>query len=365
MISRVVAVDLGGHRPARRRRVPGGGDDVVAVADVLVDAVLARGVADVVEDRLAVGERHVAAPRPEAVAEGVHVGVGPHAGVAEQVPGAAAGLAALEHGVRRPGQVLGQVGRRADARQSRPDDQHVDVLGPGHGTSLGTTAARCNYELHLTRLGRGPVGDEGVHVVDPPGGQGLAGVLAGHRRAASSRRGRGPREARRRGGLGDAVALDEGAARGEVRVVRAPRSSGTTRRDAGVGAVEDLGPLGLGPLLEPRGRARRGSAAWLAGSSRSGSSTLEALDERRRRTAARARRRSRAGRRRSRRRRSRACRRRAGPTRRRPVSRPSAAKVDGHRVEVGGAVDDRGVDDLPLPAGPAPRGGRRGSPMTR
>ena len=47
-------------------------------------------VAQVVEDRRAVGERLVAAPRPPAVAEGEHVGVGADAGVAEQVPGAAA-----------------------------------------------------------------------------------------------------------------------------------------------------------------------------------------------------------------------------------------------------------------------------------
>ena len=105
---------------------------------------------------------------------------------------------------------------------------------------------------HGSGLGRGAGGDEGVDVVDPPRGQGLAGVLAGQRRAAADR-GLGAREARRRRGLGDAVALDERAARGEVRV---PRRLGQRYDggDARVGAVEDLRPLGLRLLLEARGQ---------------------------------------------------------------------------------------------------------------
>ena len=84
-----VVVDL--DRPAWRCRVPGGAEHLVAVADQLVDAVLLGDRAEVVEDQRAVGQRGVAGPRPPVEAEREHVGVRADAGVAEQVPGAAAG----------------------------------------------------------------------------------------------------------------------------------------------------------------------------------------------------------------------------------------------------------------------------------
>ena len=54
------------------------------------------GLADVREDRRAVGDRLVARPRPEREAERVHVRVGADARIAEQVPRAADALARLE-----------------------------------------------------------------------------------------------------------------------------------------------------------------------------------------------------------------------------------------------------------------------------
>ena len=76
----------------------------------------------------AVGEHLQLVPRPELVAEGEHVGVGPDAGVAEQVPGAAEPLASLQH---RDGLVR-ELGRhlagRADAGQAGADDQDVEML---------------------------------------------------------------------------------------------------------------------------------------------------------------------------------------------------------------------------------------------
>ena len=152
-VARVVVVvaaarpqEVGGHRrrvpptsryrPRAVARVPVGRARRGGRSGVAVHAVLARRVAEVVEDRGAVGQGGVAAPRPEPVAERVHVGVGADARVAEQVPRPAAGLAPLEDGVRRRGQVLGEVGRGADAGQAGSDDQHVDVLGRRHAISV-------------------------------------------------------------------------------------------------------------------------------------------------------------------------------------------------------------------------------------
>jgi len=68
----------------------------MAEANVLVDAELGSGVAQVLEDRRSVGDRLGGGPRLEAVAEGVHVAVRAHARVAEQIPGAAQVIAAFE-----------------------------------------------------------------------------------------------------------------------------------------------------------------------------------------------------------------------------------------------------------------------------
>ena len=127
---RSVVVDLDG--PARGLGVPARAGDPVPVADQLVDAVLLGDGAQVVEDRRPVGQRAVAGPGPPAEAEREHVGVRADAGVPEQVPGAAAGLARLEHRDALGGQVLAQLAGRADAGQPGADDQDVDVLGGGH-----------------------------------------------------------------------------------------------------------------------------------------------------------------------------------------------------------------------------------------
>jgi hypothetical protein len=120
---------LGGDVPAGLVGRPVGGHDAVAEADLLVDPLLGRRVLDVLPDRLAVGDDLVAVPRPERVAEGEHVRVGPDAGEAEQVPRPADGVAGLEDGPTRPRELGPHVVRGTDARQPRPHDQHVEVLG--------------------------------------------------------------------------------------------------------------------------------------------------------------------------------------------------------------------------------------------
>ena len=102
--------------------------DAVIEPDVRLDPVLARGLAHVVEDRGAVGDRLGLAPRLERVAERVHVGVRADPRIAEQIPGAADALARLEDRVGLTGAILLEVMRGADAGQAGADDQDVNVL---------------------------------------------------------------------------------------------------------------------------------------------------------------------------------------------------------------------------------------------
>ena len=92
------ALDL--DRPARVGRGPRGRHHAVTEPDVPVDPVLARRVADVIQDRRAVDDRARPGPRAERVAEREHVGVGAGAGEAEEVPRPADRLARLEDGER-------------------------------------------------------------------------------------------------------------------------------------------------------------------------------------------------------------------------------------------------------------------------
>src|ERR1700722_8157208 len=98
------------------------------IADLLVDAVVGRGLADVVQNPRPVGDRLGLGPWLERIAEREHVRVGADAGIAEQVPGAADAVAALENDVALAGALLLQVIARADAGQSGADDQHVEMF---------------------------------------------------------------------------------------------------------------------------------------------------------------------------------------------------------------------------------------------
>ncbi len=104
-------------------------------SNVLVDAVHARGLANIVEDGGAVGDGLGFFPRAEGIAEGEHVGVGTDAGVAEEVPGAADGGAGLEDGVGFAGAAGLQAVGGSDAREAGAHDDDVKVLD-GHGGNL-------------------------------------------------------------------------------------------------------------------------------------------------------------------------------------------------------------------------------------
>ena len=110
--------------------------DAMAEADVSVDAALARRVAHVVQDRGPVRDRLGVRPRAERVAEGEHVGVRTDAGVAEEVPGPADGVARLEDRVRLARQLVLEVVRRADPGQAGTDDQDIEMVA-GHESGEG------------------------------------------------------------------------------------------------------------------------------------------------------------------------------------------------------------------------------------
>ncbi len=100
----------------------------MVVADRLVDAVLGGSLADVAEDRGAVGHRLVVTPRAEAIAERVHVGVGADAWIAKQIPGAAHRLAPFEDDETLLRALALQMAGPANPRQPRPHDYHIHVL---------------------------------------------------------------------------------------------------------------------------------------------------------------------------------------------------------------------------------------------
>src|SRR5258707_6165111 len=103
-------------------------------ADFLVDTVLGGGLPDVVQDSRPVGDRLRLGPWLERIAHREHVAVGADAGIAEQIPGAADAVAALENDETLIRTVVLQVIARADAGQPGADDQHIDmfVCGRSH-----------------------------------------------------------------------------------------------------------------------------------------------------------------------------------------------------------------------------------------
>jgi len=92
----VAVVSLYIDGPPRIRRRPTCSLNVVVVTDLLFDAVIFRGIADVVQDRGSIGDRLRIGPRAKAITECVHVGVRTDSGIAKQVPCPAHRTAAFE-----------------------------------------------------------------------------------------------------------------------------------------------------------------------------------------------------------------------------------------------------------------------------
>ncbi len=116
------------ERPARLGRRPLDPPHPVPEPHVAAQVLLVDRVVEVVEDRVTVGDGVVFGPRLPRVRVRLHVGVGAHARIAEQVPRAADRVARLEHRERQRRELGLQVVGGADAGHSGTDDDHVEPL---------------------------------------------------------------------------------------------------------------------------------------------------------------------------------------------------------------------------------------------
>ena len=103
-------------------------NDSVAVANVSIDAVLLRRLFQIIEDVGTLGDRLLVGPGAEGEAHGVHIGVRPYAGVAEEIPGAAERLAAFHNEESLLGAVYLEMVGCADTGEARAYDQYVKVF---------------------------------------------------------------------------------------------------------------------------------------------------------------------------------------------------------------------------------------------
>ena len=123
---RAAALDVDGPRRIRTR--PRGTDDAVIEAHLPVDAVFGGRVADIVQNRWPIGDRLRRCPRPERIAERVHVGIRPDARVTKQIPRTTDAVARLENDIRLRGAVRLKVIAGADSGDTGADDQNVNTF---------------------------------------------------------------------------------------------------------------------------------------------------------------------------------------------------------------------------------------------
>src|SRR5687767_9107668 len=108
--------------------------------DLFVYPVLASRFLDVVEYRRSIGDCFCISPRLEAVAQRVHVGVGAHAWVAEQVPRSADRAASLENCVALRRTVFLKMVSAADSREAGAYYQYIDMFHLGSGSCSSISA---------------------------------------------------------------------------------------------------------------------------------------------------------------------------------------------------------------------------------
>src|SRR6185437_7011240 len=153
--------DFSLDRPARIGARPCGALDLVTEADVPVDAVLGRGLADIGADGGAVGDRLGLDPGFEAVAERVHVRIRADARIAEQIPGAAYRVTPFEDGEALARALGLQVIGGADAAQPGAHDDHFEMFH-GHAFSpcwsrswhIGPEMTSCQFSRLDVHRGR-------------------------------------------------------------------------------------------------------------------------------------------------------------------------------------------------------------------
>jgi hypothetical protein len=107
---------------------PCGAGHAMLESNLAMDSVLARCVANVAEYRETIGKGSRIGPRPESVAERVHIGVRPYARIAKQVPCAADRVARLEDRVAPGGATVLQVVFSADSGVTRANHEHIEMF---------------------------------------------------------------------------------------------------------------------------------------------------------------------------------------------------------------------------------------------
>jgi hypothetical protein len=92
------------------------------------EVVLVDRLVEVPEDGVAGRDGLVGRPRLERVRVGLEIGVGAHAGIAEEIPRPTECVARLEHRERDVGERVAKVPGGADAGHAGTDDHHVELL---------------------------------------------------------------------------------------------------------------------------------------------------------------------------------------------------------------------------------------------
>lgn len=93
-----------------------------------INAELYGRIADIFENGWAVGDGLCIAPGAKGIAEGEHIGIGAHAGIAKEVPGAAHSWACFEDCVGLFRAVGLKAIARTDAGEACTDDDDVEML---------------------------------------------------------------------------------------------------------------------------------------------------------------------------------------------------------------------------------------------
>ena len=130
-------------------------DDAVVDADVALHPVLARRLADVLQNRRPVCDRPAVRPRSKRVSESEHVGVRPNPRVPEEIPRTPCGVPGLEDRVGLAGASALEVARGADPGEARADDEDVDVLSAHPGIIRHCASARRGDRMAGRRGGLG------------------------------------------------------------------------------------------------------------------------------------------------------------------------------------------------------------------
>src|SRR5260370_11224294 len=97
-------------------------------SDVAVDAIVCRGLADIIPDGRSICDRLVRVPWPERKSEGVNIRIGPDARITEEIPRSADGFARLQNRVGFSGKGGLQMVSSINTRYSRANDQYVEMF---------------------------------------------------------------------------------------------------------------------------------------------------------------------------------------------------------------------------------------------